>query len=290
MNNDGATLGPDPTALLTVAALVAFAANSILCRLALRDGSIDPASFSSVRLISGAATLLLLVRLRHRRSTPRWPGSWSGAAALFLYAVPFSFAYLSLGAGTGALLLFGAVQITMVLASVRRGVRPRPGQWIGLGIAFGGLVYLFLPGITAPSPVGAVLMLGAGTAWGFYSLQGHGAADALAETAGNFARSVPLVLGVWLVALSTVHARPSGILWAVLSGAVASGSGYAIWYRALRHLSSVSAAVVQLAVPLLAGVGGILLLDEHLTFRLAVAAVLVLGGIGVTIAGRRVAA
>lgn len=286
MNDGRATEAPEPTALLTVAALVAFAANSILCRLALRNGSIDPASFSAVRLISGAATLLLLVRLRRSRPAPRWSGSWSGATALFLYAVPFSFAYLSLGAGTGALLLFGAVQITMVLASVRRGARPRPGQWIGLGIAFGGLVYLFLPGITAPSPVGAILMLGAGAAWGCYSLQGHDAADALAETAGNFARSVPLVLGVWLIALATVHARPSGILWALLSGAVASGTGYAIWYRALRRLSSVSAAVVQLAVPLLAGVGGILLLDEHLTFRLAVAAVLVLGGIGVTIAAR----
>lgn len=274
------------TPILTAAALTAFAANSILCRLALRDGSIDAASFSTIRIVAGAATLFLLLRLRHPRHASRWPGSWTGAAALALYAVPFSFAYLSLGAGTGALLLFGAVQVTMVLASIRRGVRPRPGQWAGLALAFGGLIYLFLPGITAPAPMGGALMFIAGAAWGAYSLRGHGAEDALAETAGNFARAVPVVGVAWLLAFGTVHAQSSGIIWAVLSGAVASGVGYAIWYAALRHLTSVTAAAVQLAVPLLAGLGGILLLDERLTFRLAVAAVLVLGGIGMTIAGR----
>ncbi|MGH7732496.1 MAG: EamA family transporter, partial [Gemmatimonadales bacterium] len=188
------------TPLLTAAALTAFAANSILCRLALRNGSIDAASFSAIRLTAGAATLFLLLRLRQTRNISPSRGSWAGAAALVLYGVPFSFAFLSLGAGTGALLLFSSVQITMVLTSIHRGVRPRPGQWAGLALAFGGLVYLFLPGITAPSPLGAVLMLIAGTAWGVYSLRGHGAEDALAETAGNFARAVPVVGVVWLVA------------------------------------------------------------------------------------------
>lgn len=274
------------TALLTVTALIAFAANSILCRLALRSGSIDPATFSTVRLGSGALVLALLLRLRHPPAT-RERGSWGSAALLFLYAVPFSYAYLSLGAGTGALLLFGAVQVTMLLVAIRRGQRPRPLQWLGLSVTFGGLAWLLLPGVTAPSPIGAALMLVAGAAWGFYSLRGHGAADALGQTAANFLRSFPFVAIVWLLALSALHVQATGILWATLSGALASGIGYAIWYRALPHLSSVTAAVVQLAVPLLAGLGGILLLDEHLTLRLTIAAVLVLGGIGITIAARR---
>ncbi|HEV2292094.1 MAG TPA: DMT family transporter [Gemmatimonadales bacterium] len=276
--------------LLTTTALVAFAANSLLCRVALRSGSIDAASFSTVRIATGAAMLLLLVGLRRAPAKPRWPGSWVSAAALFLYAVPFSFAYLRLGAATGALLLFGAVQITMVLAAVLRGQRPRPMQWAGLGAAFGGLIYLFLPGLSAPAPLSAALMLAAGIAWGVYSLRGHGTADALAETAGNFARAVPLVLLLALATLPALHARPSGIAWAALSGAVASGLGYAVWYQALRALTSVTAAVVQLAVPVLAGIGGVALLGEQLTLRLAAAAVLVLGGIGMTILGRARAA
>lgn len=273
-------------ATLTATALVAFAANSLICRVALRDGSIDAASFSAVRLAAGAATLLFLLAIRRTPVGARRPGSWASAAALFLYAVPFSFAYLSLGAATGALLLFGAVQLTMVLAAVRNGQRPRPVQWLGLGAAFGGLVYLFLPGLSAPSPAGAALMLAAGVAWGIYSLRGHRTADALAETAGNFARAVPLALATVLIFFPTLHARPSGVAWAALSGAVASGLGYAIWYRALRMLTSVTAAVVQLAVPLLAGMGGVALLGEQLTLRLAASAVLVLGGIAMTILGR----
>lgn len=277
------------TAGLTATALVAFAANSILCRLALRAHTIDPATFTAVRLLAGAVTLTLLVSLRRGTAAPQH-GSWLSAAALFFYAAPFSFAYLSLGAGTGALILFGAVQLTMLLVAIRRGQRPRPIQWLGIIVAFGGLAWLLLPGITAPSPVGATMMLVAGASWGVYSLRGHGASDALGLTAGNFARSLPLVLVLWLVALSQLHAEPAGILWATLSGAVASGIGYAIWYRALPYISSVTAAVVQLSVPLLAGLGGILLLGEQVTLRLAVAAVLVLGGIGVTIFGRRAAA
>ncbi|MFI5234766.1 MAG: DMT family transporter [Gemmatimonadales bacterium] len=273
------------TPLFTAVALVAFAGNSLLCRLALRSHSIDAASFSAVRLAAGAGMLALLLHWR-QASAPRQTGSWISGGYLLLYAVPFSFAYVSLSAGTGALLLFGAVQLTMVLVAIRRGQRPGTVQCIGLLVAFGGLAYLCLPGITAPSPVGAALMLVAGIGWGLYSLRGHGSADALGQTAGNFARTIPLVLVVWLVASPSVHLEPGGILWALLSGAVTSGLGYAIWYKALPHLSSVTAAAVQLAVPLLAGVGGILLLDEEFTLRLAMASVLILGGIGVTIIGR----
>lgn len=268
------------TAPLTLLALVAFAANSILCRLALRNGSIDPASFSAVRIAAGAGMLWLLVR---RRRTGRMAGSWRSACWLVLYAVPFSIAYLHLSAGTGALLLFGAVQITMVLGSIARGRRPHAAQWLGLVTALAGLVYLFLPGLTAPAPVSAALMLAAGIAWGLYSLAGHGASDALADTAGNFAWAVPLVLAFWLGAHGGAHLERAGVGWALISGAVTSGLGYAIWYRALPHLTSVTAGVVQLAVPILAALGGVLLLDEHLTVRLVAASVLVLGGIAVTI-------
>jgi drug/metabolite transporter (DMT)-like permease len=268
--------------------MAAFAANSLLCREALRGGAIDPASFSAVRIASGAAMLAVLVALRGRRAAPTRDArsAWPAALALVGYAVPFSFAYLSLGAGTGALLLFGAVQLTMVAGAVRAGRHPTPLQWLGLITAFGGLVYLVRPGLTAPSPLGAALMVAAGVAWGLYSLMGHGTADALGRSAGNFARGVPLVLLVAVTAWPTLHAERSGLLWAVLSGAVASGLGYALWYQALRALSSVTAAAVQLSVPLLAGLGGVLLLDERLTLRLGVASALVLGGIGVTIAAR----
>lgn len=271
---------------LTALAMLAFAANSLLCRAALRGGAIDPASFSAIRIGSGALMLALLVRLR--RPAPATPPrvSWPAALALVGYAVPFSFAYLSLSAGTGALLLFGAVQLTMVAGAVRAGRHPTPLQWMGLVTAFGGLVYLVLPGLSAPSPLGAALMLAAGVSWGLYSLKGHGATDALRQSAGNFGRGVPLALLVALTAWPTLHAAPEGVLWAALSGAVASGLGYAIWYQALRSLSSVTAAAVQLSVPLLAGLGGVLLLDERLTLRLGVAAALVLGGIGATIAAR----
>jgi drug/metabolite transporter (DMT)-like permease len=271
-----------PVSALTLLALVAFAANSILCRLALRSGSIDPASFSAVRIASGAAVLLFLMRLRR---TGRMAGSWRSAAWLVLYAVPFSIAYLHLGAGTGALLLFGAVQVTMVVAAILRGRRPSMVQWYGLALALAGLVYLFLPGLTAPAPLSAALMLAAGIAWGCYSLAGHGASDALAETAGNFAWAVPLVVAFWFGARSGVHAQPAGIGWALVSGAVTSGLGYAIWYRALPHLTSVTAAIVQLAVPILAAVGGVVLLDERVTVRLLIASALVLGGIALTIRG-----
>lgn len=273
------------TPLYTAFALVAFAANSVLCRLALSRGVIDPASFSAVRLLSGAATLALLVRTGGGSRAPVAP-SWTSATLLFLYAVPFSFAYTSLSTGTGALLLFGAVQATMLLASLRRSERPRPAQWLGLAGAFGGLTYLVLPGVTAPSPRGAALMLLAGIAWGFYTLRGRGVSDPLGQTAGNFARAVPMTLAVALVAYRELHIQPAGLVLGLLSGALASGLGYVLWYQALTGLSKVVASIVQLTVPILAAIGGIAFMGERVTLRLLVASLLVLGGIGLVLLAR----
>ena len=273
------------TPLYTAFALIAFAANSVLCRLALSRGVIDAASFSAVRLVAGAGTLALLVRAAPPSREPAVP-SWTSAALLFLYAVPFSFAYLSLSAGTGALLLFGAVQATMILASLRHGERPSAAQWLGLAGAFGGLIYLVLPGVTAPSPAGAALMLLAGVAWGLYTLRGRAVSAPLAQTASNFARTVPMILALSLVAHRGLHLQRSGVLLAFLSGALASGLGYVVWYRALAGLSKVTAAVVQLAVPILAAASGIVLLGERVTVRLLLGGLLVLGGIALVLLAR----
>jgi len=267
------------TRLYTALALVAFAANSLLCRLALSSGVIDPTGFTTVRLVAGAGTLVLLARA----GGGSWPVgaiSWTSAALLFAYALPFSFAYTGLSAGSGALLLFGAVQATMILAAFRASERPRPGQWLGLTSAFGGLAYLVWPGVTAPAPDRAGLMLLAGVAWGLYTLRGRGVVDPLRRTAGNFVYAVPLVLAACLLARATLHFEPRGVLLGVLSGALASGVGYVLWYQALAGLSKLSAAIVQLAVPILAAAGGILFLGEHATLRLLLASLLVLGGVG----------
>ncbi|MBL8977687.1 MAG: DMT family transporter [Gemmatimonadetes bacterium] len=271
--------GVSHTAVFTGLALLAFAANSLLCRLALSTGAIDPASFTGVRLLTGAAALALLARPRTSPAAGAEP-SWASAAMLFLYAVPFSYAYVSLGAATGALLLFGAVQLTMILGAVRRGHHPTAGEWAGLALAFGGLVYLLLPGFTAPPPLGAALMLLAGAAWGVYSLRGHRVQNPLAQTASNFARTTPMVAALGLAAAPTLHLEVRGVLLAALSGAVASGLGYVAWYRALPALRGVIASVVQLAVPVLAAGGGVLLLGERITPRLVLASLAVLGGIG----------
>jgi drug/metabolite transporter (DMT)-like permease len=206
---------------------------------------------------------------------------------LFLYAAPFSFAYGTLTTGTGALLLFGAVQVTMILGTLRAGDRPKPGQWLGLAIAFGGLVYLVLPGIAAPSPLGASLMLLAGLAWGLYSLRGRAVQSPLAQTASNFARTVPLVLALSVVGHRFLHAEPRGLFLALLSGALASGLGYVVWYLALAGLSGLTASIVQLAVPVLAAAGGVLLLQERITLRLGLAGLLVLGGIALALISLR---
>jgi len=271
-----------PTAVLTLVALTAFAANSILCRAALGGGAIDAASFSTVRLLSGAVTLALLVQLGGRRLA----GSWWSAGYLFLYAVPFSFAYQSLATGTGALILFGAVQATMLIAAVLAGERPGVLQWVGLATALGGLVYLVLPGVSAPEPIGSALMAVAGVGWGVYSLRGRGASDPLAETAGNFVRTLPMVAVVSAAALSDVHITAPGAVLAVSSGAVASGVGYAIWYAALGGLTATIAATVQLSVPVLAAIGGVLFMAEAITARLLLASLLILGGVALALLGR----
>ncbi|HUL03796.1 MAG TPA: DMT family transporter [Gemmatimonadales bacterium] len=273
------------TALWTALALIAFSANSLLCRLALSRGSIDPASFTTVRLASGALTLAILARAV-ARPPRRLDVSWASAAMLFLYAAPFSFAYSRLTAGTGALLVFGAVQVTMILGSLRAGDRPNVTQWLGLLIAFGGLVYLVLPGLTAPHPVGAALMLVAGLAWGLYSLRGRSARDPLAQTASNFARTVPMTLALSVASYRGLHVESTGLALAALSGAVASGVGYVIWYHAVPGLPGIAASIVQLPVPVLTTAGGVLLLHERITLRLGLAALLVLGGVAVTLLAR----
>jgi len=275
-------MNPARTAGLTALALTAFAANSVLCRLALAEAVIDPGTFTALRLVAGAVTLGALVR--SRPSASRSSGrSWWPAVLLFLYAVPFSFAYVGLSTGTGALLLFGTVQVTMILASLRREGRPRPGQWAGLAVAFGGLVYLLLPGVTAPPVASAALMVVAGVAWGFYSLAGRGLPDPLAQTATNFGRTVPMAAILLLMSWSGDELELRGVVLAVISGALASGVGYVIWYQALRGLTGIAAAVVQLAVPVIAAAGGTVLLAEPVTIRLAVASALVLGGIGLAL-------
>ena len=271
------------TVSLTVAALIAFAANSILCRLALGENTIDVASFTTVRLGSGAITLWLITVVRFGTPTTAHPGSWISAAMLFAYAITFSFAYISLDVGTGALILFGAVQITMILAGLRAGERPRALEWLGLVVAVGGLTYLVSPGLTAPSPIGAFLMAISGIAWGVYSLRGRGVTDPIAATTDNFVRSVPFVLLVSLVMIGSFDVSARGIILAILSGALASGLGYVIWYAALKGLTATRAATVQLAVPVIAAAGGSLLLTEPVTPRLLLASVLILGGVAMAV-------
>jgi drug/metabolite transporter (DMT)-like permease len=273
------------TWLLTALAMVAFAANSLLCRLALQGASIDAASFSSIRLAAGALTLALLVRLK-AGPAPRAGGDWPAAAMLFAYVVFFSFAYLSLSAGTGALILFGAVQLTMFSAGLRAGETFRPMAWLGFVLAVGGLVLLVSPGVTAPSPLGATLMAAAGIAWGLYTLRGRGVADPLASTAGNFLRATPMALALSLLLLPRADLGATGVSLAIASGALTSGVGYVIWYAALRGLTALRAATVQLSVPPIAALGGALLLSEAITPRLIVASATILGGVVLALTSR----
>ncbi|MFM8768231.1 MAG: DMT family transporter [Rubrivivax sp.] len=265
--------------------MAAFAGNSLLCRLALQHTAIDPSSFTAVRLVSGALVLWALVRWHGQRPA----GDWRSAAALFVYAAAFSYAYLSLSAGTGALLLFGAVQATMLGWGLWRGQRLRLGQTAGLLLAMGGLVALLWPGVTAPPAVGALLMLAAGVAWGVYSLRGRGAGDPTAVTAGNFVRAAVLAVPLALAALPWAQVDTAGLLWALCSGAVTSGLGYAVWYTALKGLHHTSSASVQLSVPVLTALGGVAFLSEPLTLRLTLCSAAILGGIACVIAGQRLA-
>ncbi|WP_341783174.1 DMT family transporter [Pseudomonas putida] len=267
--------------------LVAFAANSVFCRLALKDGSIDPVSFTMVRLASGALFLLLLIRLRSPVHT--MGGSWWGGLALFLYAFLFSAAYLQLGAGVGALLLFGAVQITMFGFAWYRGEHITVRMLLGMLIAFAGLLVLLLPGVSAPPLASALLMALSGVAWGVYTLLGKGSPRPLADTAGNFARSLPcLVLLLPMLLLGAgPHLTPLGLLYALGSGVLASGAGYAVWYGVVRQISAQQAATLQLSVPVIAALGGVALIGEPVSLRLLIACVVVLGGIALALAPRR---
>lgn len=271
--------------MLTVLALLAFAANSLLCRLALGGALIDAASFTTVRLAAGAITLALIVAPRWR-AHGRAKADWRAVAMLFAYMAFFSFAYLTLSAGTGALILFGAVQLTMLIIGLRNGERFPTLSWVGLALAFLGLVYLVSPGLTAPDPLGAALMTIAGIAWGCYSLLGRGAADPIEATANNFILSVPLAIAVSLLFINRLHGSWEGIALAATSGAITSGLGYVIWYAALRRLTATRAAVVQLAVPVIAACGGVILLSEAITMRLLLASVATLGGIWIVMLQR----
>ena len=295
------------TTVLTTVALLAFAANSLLCRSALGARAIDGASFTLVRLASGALVLAALVRLRrsepaaHASAAPTSTAEVAAPLALFAYAMAFSLAYLRLTTATGALVLFGSVQIPMIVAGLRAGERPRAPVWLGAAMALAGLVGLTFPGLGAPDPLGAPLMALAGAAWGVYSLRGRGAHDPLAATARNFARAVPLAVIAFAIAIAMsrtasltapgnlvtrAHVSARGILLAASSGTIASGLGYAVWYSALRGLTATRAAIVQLAVPVIAAIGGVALLGEPIGARLVVAAAAILGGVGLAVLGR----
>jgi drug/metabolite transporter (DMT)-like permease len=274
---------------LTCLAMMAFAGNSLLCRLALKHTSMDAASFTTVRLIAGAVVLWMVVRIRG--GAPVGKGNWPSALMLFIYAAGFSFAYVALPTATGALLLFGAVQATMISYGVWVGERLQGLRLVGLMLAFGGLVGLLLPGLSAPPLYESVLMLCAGVAWGVYSLRGKGngkaAGDPTAITAGNFLRAVPIAAALSVLMWSSVSVDSAGFWYAVASGALASGIGYAIWYTALPALTATNAATVQLSVPVIAALGGIVFLDEVISLRLALACVAILGGIALVILGKK---
>lgn len=257
--------------------MIAFAGNSLFCRMALKETSIDAASFTSVRLLSGAAMLWLL--MRWQRQAPLSHGNWHNAAALFIYAVAFSFAYRSIDTGVGALMLFGAVQATMLIAGFIGGERMTRIQVAGFVSALAGLVILESPGVAAPSLLDSILMLASGVAWGMYSLFGRGQPNPAAATAGNFLRAAPMTVALSLIALPWLNLDGQGVLYAMLSGAVTSALGYALWYRVLQHMRAITASTVQLSAPVLASIAGILLLGEAVTHDLVIASVLILGGI-----------
>jgi drug/metabolite transporter (DMT)-like permease len=282
-------LRPPKTALLTALALLAFAANSLLARLALRSGSMDAASFTAVRLAAGALALGLLVRSRGGGRPARAAATPVGPLALFAYAAAFSFAYVRIGAAAGALILFGAVQMTMVGWGVARGERPGPRVWAGAAVAVAGLLWLTLPSVGRPDPAGSGLMALAGVAWGAYSLAGKGAGDPLASNARSFAWAVPLAAALEAARVATagrLAVTPRGLVLSVISGAITSGLGYAVWYRALRGLSATEAAVLQLSVPVIAAIGAVALLHEPPSPRLAVAGAAILGGLALVVVRR----
>jgi drug/metabolite transporter (DMT)-like permease len=275
------------TALLTALALIAFASNSILTRLGLGAGEMDAATFATVRLAAGATVLFALVRIQHGPSLAQAGRGWVGPVALFVYAAPFSFAYVRIGAAAGALLLFGAVQITMIGRGIAAGERPGLRGWAGIALAAAGLAWLTLPAVGRPDPIGSALMVVAGCSWGVYSLAGRGATNALAANARSFVWAVPMAVVVNLLGASSVKVSARGLVLAVASGAITSGLGYAIWYRALRGLTATQAAILQLSVPLLAAAGAVVFLHESLNPRLAISSAAVIGGVALVLSAPR---
>lgn len=289
-------LSPLKSVSYTLLALIAFAANSVLCRLALEaqdtGSSIDAGSFTVLRLLSGIIALFIILAIKSRfsavkKNTGTARGSWFGAIALFTYAAGFSYAYVSLETATGALILFGVVQMTMILTSILKGNKLHLSEWAGLTLAFAGFVYLMLPGASAPSISGLLLMIAAGVGWGFYTLAGKGSTDPLGDTSYNFLRTAPFILALVIFNLEGVHLSSQGVILAIASGAITSGVGYTLWYMALTSLKTMQAAVLQLLVPVIAALGGVLLVQEPLSTRLIISSLLILGGILLVIAGKR---
>lgn len=274
------------TWIFTLLALIAFAANSVLCRLALGNNYIDASSFTAIRLFSGVLALFIIMRINYRKNEMPSGGSWFSGMMLFLYAITFSFAYISLDTGTGALVLFGSVQLTMVILSVLSGYKLHVTEWVGMSIAFGGLIFLVLPDVTTPSFMGFLLMATAGVAWGLYTFKGRSSENPLADTYYNFYLTTSLTLILLVVTYFKSHYSLEGIALAILSGAIASGIGYAVWYLALSGLSAMQAAVVQLSVPVIAAFGGVVFVSELITLRLILSASLILGGILLVLFGR----
>ncbi|MDN3644273.1 DMT family transporter [Lutimonas halocynthiae] len=268
------------TVIFTLLALIAFAANSVICRAALKEKLIDPGAFTVIRLVSGAAVLLLLVYFRHfKKNTKRSKGSWLSAFMLFMYATAFSFAYVSIDTATGALIVFGAVQITMITYALFKGYKMQVLEWIGMFLAFLGFAYLMLPGVQAPPILGAMIMTISGIGWGMYSILGKKSKNPLEDTAYNFLRSIPFLLFILYFLINEQNYAAEGILLALLSGIFTSGLGYTIWYIALRGLNSMQASVVQLLVPVLAAIGGIVFIGESISLELIISGTLILGGI-----------
>ena len=279
------------TILLTVLALLAFAGNSVLCRLALNDNIIDAASFTSIRLFSGAIFLLLLISINVHKSPQKIinikAGSWLSALFLFIYAGAFSYAYISLDTGTGALILFGSVQVTMILSDIFKGKKLLLAEWLGLIIAFIGLIILLMPSASAPSLTGFLLMAISGIAWGFYTLAGRGSKTPLVDTTNNFLRTLPFIGLLMLLTLSNIELSNQGILLAIISGTMTSGLGYAIWYSALSGLTVKHAAIIQLSVPVIAAIGGVIFSNETINIELITSSFLVLGGVLTVIMGKQ---
>lgn len=279
--------GAGKTFSYTFLALVAFAGNSLICRIALKESAIEPAMFTGIRLISGAMALILIVFITNKSHKKKSKGSWFSAVMLFLYAAAFSYAYVSLETGTGALILFGSVQITMIAYSLASGKKMSAMEWLGVILALFGFLYLMLPGAETPSLSGFILMTISGIGWGTYSILGKTTKNPLQDTAYNFLRTIPFLLLLLYFIMQENHYNTKGILLALFSGVVTSGLGYIIWYAALKGLTTIQASIVQLFVPVLAAVGGFLFVNEVISLRLLVSALLILGGILLLIIKKR---